>query len=142
MFRIELKKYQCNVGNLIFLGSLSLMSGRFKTMPCLIQGVPFNFQSPAKVGGKGSKGYAADDDVKRVREAMKGWGTDEEPLIQILAGRTNEQRQQIRKKYQEKYKSVSWYNSEAVIMILIQTTYIYLQIGRYDLTQIPLFISD
>ena len=36
---------------------------------------------------------------------MKGWGTDEEPLIDVMAYRSNAQRQQIRAKYPNTYNN-------------------------------------
>ena len=55
---------------------------------------------------KEAKNFNADDDVTKIHEAMKGWGTDEAPLIDILSTRSNAQRQAIKKKYKEKYKKV------------------------------------
>ncbi|CAH1792273.1 unnamed protein product [Owenia fusiformis] len=48
--------------------------------------------------------FNVDSDVKDIHDAIQGWGTNEGPLIQILSGRSNEQRQEIKKKYQEKYE--------------------------------------
>ena len=52
-----------------------------------------------------AKNFNADDDVTKIHEAMQGWGTDEEPLIDVLAFRSNAQRQQIRAKYPNKYNN-------------------------------------
>ncbi|XP_013406318.1 uncharacterized protein LOC106170869 [Lingula anatina] len=68
-------------------------------------------------------------DVEAIREAVAGFGTDEKPLIDILSSRSNEQRQQIRKKYQEKYKKnlieeLNWEltgDLEEVVQGLLQT---------------------
>ena len=37
---------------------------------------------------------------------MAGLGTDEQVIIDVLTARTNEQRQQIKQKYKEKYDKV------------------------------------
>ena len=58
---------------------------------------------------KAAKVFDPEDDAKKIHEAVKGWGTDEEPLIEILSHRSNEQRQWIKKKYKEKYKKVCIY---------------------------------
>ena len=73
--------------------------------------MPHEFDCPFQKskGGttKAAKDFDVDRDVERIHEAMKGWGTNEEPLIEILSGRDNAQRQQIRRKYQETYDMVS-----------------------------------
>ena len=62
---------------------------------------------PASLGGTvfPAKNFNADDDVAKIHDAMKGWGTDEEPLIDVLAYRSNAQRQQIRAKYPNTYNN-------------------------------------
>lgn len=51
-----------------------------------------------------AKNFNPEDDAEKIHEAVKGFGTDEQPLIDILAYRSNAQRQQIRSKYQDKYE--------------------------------------
>jgi len=43
-------------------------------------------------------------DADSLRAAMKGMGTNEDTLIEIIASRSNQQLEQIKKCYQEKYK--------------------------------------
>ena len=72
---------------------------------------------------KAASNFNVDDDVRRLHEAMKGFGTNEEPLIEILTGRSNDQRQQIRKKYKEKYKKVEKFS--AIKLDTLKYIYIY-----------------
>uniref|UniRef100_A0A8C7VXA7 Annexin n=1 Tax=Oncorhynchus mykiss TaxID=8022 RepID=A0A8C7VXA7_ONCMY len=44
-------------------------------------------------------------DAQQLRLAMKGLGTDEDTLIEILASRTNKEIKEIKKAYQEEYKN-------------------------------------
>ncbi|GFO20496.1 Annexin, partial [Plakobranchus ocellatus] len=45
-----------------------------------------------------------DEDAKRLYNAMKGLGTDEDAIIDIIPNRSNAERQTIKKRYQEIYK--------------------------------------
>ncbi|XP_012938085.1 titin homolog [Aplysia californica] len=45
-----------------------------------------------------------DEDATRLYKAMKGLGTDEDTIIDIIPSRSNAERQQIKKRYQELYK--------------------------------------
>ncbi len=47
--------------------------------------------------------FNAENDAVALREAMKGIGTDEEPIIQITGNRTVDQRQEIREAYKSAY---------------------------------------
>ncbi|XP_067832746.1 annexin A13-like [Heptranchias perlo] len=47
--------------------------------------------------------FSEEGDVKRIRKACKGAGTDEVAIIKILASRSNEQRQKIKEKYKALY---------------------------------------
>ena len=42
---------------------------------------------------------SAQQDADALRNAMKGFGTDEDALIKIVANRTNQQRMQIKEAY-------------------------------------------
>ncbi|XP_071259932.1 annexin A1-like isoform X2 [Salvelinus alpinus] len=44
-------------------------------------------------------------DAQQLKLAMKGLGTDEDTLIEILASRTNKEIKEIKKAYQEEYKN-------------------------------------
>ena len=46
-----------------------------------------------------SENFDAQDDCNRLRNAVKGLGTDERPIIEILCNRTNKQRQELKQKY-------------------------------------------
>jgi hypothetical protein len=56
-----------------------------------------------------ASGFSAADDGVALREAMKGFGTDEQAIIDILTKRSNNQRQQIAKFFTEEYGRVSNY---------------------------------
>ncbi|KAL8592334.1 hypothetical protein ACOMHN_044270 [Nucella lapillus] len=47
--------------------------------------------------------FNAEDDVQKLRKAMKGFGTDEKALINILALRSNDQRQNLKLMYKTCY---------------------------------------
>lgn len=49
------------------------------------------------------EGFEKDDDVQVLRKAMKGLGTDEQAILDILCYRTNDQRQEIAKHYKASY---------------------------------------
>jgi annexin A7/11 len=56
-----------------------------------------------------ASGFSAADDGMALRAAMKGFGTDEQAIIDILSKRSNSQRQQIAKFFTEEYGRVSNY---------------------------------
>ncbi|XP_068937063.1 annexin A13 [Petaurus breviceps papuanus] len=49
------------------------------------------------------QGFDAAQDAKRLYKACKGMGTDEAAIIEVLSGRTADQRQQIKEKYKTTY---------------------------------------
>nr|AAW25344.1 SJCHGC06760 protein [Schistosoma japonicum] len=53
---------------------------------------------------KPTTGFSASADAERLHRAMKGPGTDETTIINILARRTNYERQEIRHSYKSMYK--------------------------------------
>ncbi|XP_041352295.1 annexin A6-like isoform X2 [Gigantopelta aegis] len=59
-------------------------------------------------GGTGTvcpaKNFDPDGDVEKLHAAMTGLGTDEEVIMLIVTSKSNEQRQQLRRKYYDKYK--------------------------------------
>ena len=48
---------------------------------------------------------SAEKDAEAIKNAMKGFGTDEATLIKIVANRKNEQRQKIKLAYKTAYGS-------------------------------------
>lgn len=54
-------------------------------------------------------GFNAAEDGTALRTAMKGFGTDEQAIIDILTKRSNSQRQQIAKYFTEEYGRVREY---------------------------------
>nr|XP_054772805.1 annexin A4-like [Lytechinus pictus] len=49
------------------------------------------------------EGFDKDEDVQVLRKAMKGLGTDEQAILDILCYRTNDQRQELAKHYKASY---------------------------------------
>ena len=56
---------------------------------------------------KAAKPFNPIEDSERLNEAMSGFGTDEDIMVEILPHRTNDQRQEIKAKYQDKYNKVN-----------------------------------
>lgn len=56
-----------------------------------------------------ASGFSAADDGMTLRAAMKGFGTDEQAIIDILTQRSNNQRQQIAKFFMEEYGRVKYF---------------------------------
>lgn len=50
--------------------------------------------------------FDAEADCQALHTAMKGAGTDEDSIIQVLAHRSNAQRQQLRTSFKQRYGQV------------------------------------
>ena len=50
-----------------------------------------------------ASGFDANDDCERLRKAMKGLGTDEKAIIQIICKRSNSQRLQLKTVYKQMF---------------------------------------
>jgi annexin A7/11 len=67
----------------------------------------YHFIPQAEPTVKAHAAFRANDDSTILRGAMKGFGTDEQTIINILTSRTNEQRQAIAKAFAKDYGRVS-----------------------------------
>lgn len=52
--------------------------------------------------------FNIDQDCQVLHKAMKGLGTDEDAIIQVLAHRSNSQRLQLRAAFKQRYGQVCW----------------------------------
>lgn len=50
--------------------------------------------------------FNSEEDAKALKEAMKGFGTDEDAIIEIITKRSNEQRRQIATQFKTMYGQV------------------------------------
>lgn len=63
--------------------------------------------SPTKQGTltpRKKESKSPNKEIDRIQDAIKGWGTNEDDLIDILSRRNNKQRQELKRQYAEKYK--------------------------------------
>jgi len=56
-------------------------------------------------------GFNAVEDATLLRKAMKGFGTDEKAIIDILTQRSNSQRQQVKEEFTKEYGRVIFPNN-------------------------------
>ncbi|KAB0393398.1 hypothetical protein E2I00_003768, partial [Balaenoptera physalus] len=82
---------------------------------------------------KAASGFSATEDAQTLRKAMKGLGTDEDAIINVLAYRNMAQRQEIRTAYKttigrdlmDDLKSELSGNLEQVILAMMTPTVLY-----------------
>ncbi|XP_058300209.1 annexin A13 isoform X3 [Hylobates moloch] len=60
-------------------------------------------EAPQPAKASSPQGFDVDRDAKKLNKACKGMGTNEAAIIEILSGRTSDERQQIKQKYKATY---------------------------------------
>lgn len=88
----------------------------------------------------GTPGFNAEEDAEKIREAVRGIGTDEKVIIEVLTARRNKQRQEIKRAYKQLYgrdlaedmRSDLSYNFLKVILALIEPPYALLAKALYN----------
>ncbi|KAL4671113.1 hypothetical protein H8959_003822, partial [Pygathrix nigripes] len=65
--------------------------------------IPYTFPRRSSAKASSPQGFDVDRDAKKLNKACKGMGTNEAAIIEILSGRTSDERQQIKQKYKATY---------------------------------------